>query len=187
MSLYTKEALALTLKRLIAEKDVDDITVRELVDACRMNRKTFYYHFHGLSDLIGWILVREFETACGDNCHPGTWQMGIAGKMRYMQENERLLNAIHHSRYRVEARECLRIQLEKDFASFAEEARLLHRREDGLNLAMSGVQGYYVVKYRSMMLFSMLEGWFVGGMKESVDEFIEIIETVLDFGAESSC
>ena len=44
----TKLALANALKKLLQKKFLDDITVKELVEECEVNRQTFYYHFQDI-------------------------------------------------------------------------------------------------------------------------------------------
>ena len=51
----TKKALASALKRLLAHKTLDKITVSDLTDQCGLNRQTFYYHFKDIYDLLEWI------------------------------------------------------------------------------------------------------------------------------------
>ena len=41
MAQSTKQALAATLKQLLEKKSLDDITVKEIVEACEVNRQTF--------------------------------------------------------------------------------------------------------------------------------------------------
>jgi len=41
----TKQLIAQTLKKLMLNTPLDKISVQEIVDACGLNRKTFYYHF----------------------------------------------------------------------------------------------------------------------------------------------
>lgn len=43
-SLQTKQELSAALKRLMESKPINRITIRELVESCGVNRKTFYYH-----------------------------------------------------------------------------------------------------------------------------------------------
>ena len=43
MAPSTKLALANALKVQLQKKFLDDITVKELVEACEINRQTFYY------------------------------------------------------------------------------------------------------------------------------------------------
>lgn len=70
--------MAVNMKSMIAEafmtlsktKDVDKITVTDLVKACHISRQTFYYHFQDILEVIEWsvqqvfqeILVRRMDT-----------------------------------------------------------------------------------------------------------------------------
>lgn len=55
ISLHTKRALADALKRAMKQKPFQKITVSELVRACDVNRKTFYYHFDDIYMLLKWM------------------------------------------------------------------------------------------------------------------------------------
>lgn len=59
MSLKTKQALANALKTAMKTKKLSKITVSELVCVCNINRKTFYYHFQDIYDLLKWMLDQE--------------------------------------------------------------------------------------------------------------------------------
>lgn len=59
MSLTTKKALAEALKKLMAGKSINKITVHELVSACGLNRNSFYYHFADIYDLFKWMIEEE--------------------------------------------------------------------------------------------------------------------------------
>lgn len=58
-SLQTKQELSAALKRLMESKPVNRITIRELVESCGVNRKTFYYHFEDIYALLKWTLEQE--------------------------------------------------------------------------------------------------------------------------------
>ena len=59
ISLTTKKDLAAALKKLMARKPINKITVRELVDECGMNRNSFYYHFDDIYGLFKWMVEAE--------------------------------------------------------------------------------------------------------------------------------
>lgn len=59
MSLRTKQALAEALKNVMRTKSLPKITVSELISACDINRKTFYYHFQDIYALLAWMLEQE--------------------------------------------------------------------------------------------------------------------------------
>ena len=47
------------LKELMRRKPFSKITVSELIKTCNVNRKTFYYHFEDIYDLLKWMLEQE--------------------------------------------------------------------------------------------------------------------------------
>ena len=59
MSLATKKEFAAALKKLMAVKPINKITVRELVAECGMNRNSFYYHFEDIYALFKWMVEAE--------------------------------------------------------------------------------------------------------------------------------
>lgn len=65
MSQITKRALAASLKKLLAEKALDRITVTDLTEDCGVNRQTFYYHFRDIYDLVEWIYTSEASRCAG--------------------------------------------------------------------------------------------------------------------------
>ena len=56
----TKRLIADTLKELMQHTPLDKISVQSIVEACGINRKTFYYHFRDKQALVCWI----FDTEC---------------------------------------------------------------------------------------------------------------------------
>ena len=59
MSLATKKELAAALKRQMARKPINKITVRELVAKCGINRNSFYYHFEDIYALFKRMVEAE--------------------------------------------------------------------------------------------------------------------------------
>ena len=59
ISMYTKKALSEALKEALKTKPFKKITVSELIEACNINRKTFYYHFEDIYALLVWTFEQE--------------------------------------------------------------------------------------------------------------------------------
>ena len=55
----TEKMFAESLKRLLNELPLEKISVQKLADDCGVNRKTFYYHFDSIDDLLGWTLETD--------------------------------------------------------------------------------------------------------------------------------
>ncbi len=56
----TKQLIAEKLKELMLKTHLDKISVQDIVRACGLNRKTFYYHFKDKQELVCWIFDHEF-------------------------------------------------------------------------------------------------------------------------------
>ena len=74
MSKITKKALAASLKKLLAERPLDKITVIDIVNDCEVNRQTFYYHFQDIYDLLEWVYLNEATKALDGKNTYDTWQ-----------------------------------------------------------------------------------------------------------------
>lgn len=57
----TKEIFAQSFKKLSAQKSVEKISVREIINDCGFSKTTFYNHFRDKYDLIAWIYSTEAE------------------------------------------------------------------------------------------------------------------------------
>ena len=55
----TEHKFAMVLKEMMAEKPLDEISVLSLCKKCKVNRQTFYYHFHDIYDLLTLVFLDE--------------------------------------------------------------------------------------------------------------------------------
>ena len=53
--LKTKRAIHKAMTQLVAEKDINDISVKEIADLADINRKTFYNYYTGVYQLVDEI------------------------------------------------------------------------------------------------------------------------------------
>ena len=96
MSNTTKRMLSLSLKKLLAKTTLDNITIQDITDDAEVSRKTFYYHFQDIYDLLEWTLAEDGRHLLESKMKLGNWQESITALFSYMQENRLLiLNAFH--------------------------------------------------------------------------------------------
>ncbi len=50
----TKQQIAQALETLAEKKNIDKITIRDIVEECHISRQAFYYHFRDILDVIEW-------------------------------------------------------------------------------------------------------------------------------------
>ena len=61
MANFTKKAIKETFVELLEEHPLSDITIKDIVEKCGINRNSFYYHYHDLPDLIEEIVKEDAE------------------------------------------------------------------------------------------------------------------------------
>ncbi|MBQ9037673.1 MAG: TetR/AcrR family transcriptional regulator C-terminal domain-containing protein [Erysipelotrichaceae bacterium] len=57
----TKKMFADAIQQMAKHKLIKDIQVKELCEACNVERTTFYYHFKDKYDLVCWIFEQNFK------------------------------------------------------------------------------------------------------------------------------
>ena len=55
-SFKTKQEMAVSLKKLMGHKPLSKITISELCKDCGINRKTFYYYFQDIYELLKCVM-----------------------------------------------------------------------------------------------------------------------------------
>lgn len=70
MAKATRDALIASFLRLIDERPLNRITVRDIAEDCGVNRNTFYYHFADVPTLIEELMLEEAGRAV-DACAEG--------------------------------------------------------------------------------------------------------------------
>lgn len=93
----TKRALGASLKKLLNRMPLDKITIQNLVDDAEVSRKTFYYHFQDIYDLLEWVLADDMRRTLEGRVTPDTWQEGLHYAFGYLQENRSMILNIHRS------------------------------------------------------------------------------------------
>lgn len=116
ISYNTKKALSLALKELMEKKDLNKITISEITRISNYNRKTFYYHFEDIDDLLLWTLEDEAMLKLRTYDSNNDYKEAIIFAMNYIESNQTVLNCAFNS----VGRESLRKLFLKDFYQISE-------------------------------------------------------------------
>ena len=93
----TKRLLAASLKRLLSIKTLDCITIQDITDDAEVSRKTFYYHFQDIYDLLSWMLREELRRIISlPLTQENAWEQ-IGSILTYMLQNKTLMLNVYHS------------------------------------------------------------------------------------------
>lgn len=93
----TKKLIAASLKKFMEKKPLSKITVSEIVADCQINRKTFYYHFENIQDLLKWMLEQEAIEVVKNFDLLLDYEDAINFVLDYVEENKHILNCAYDS------------------------------------------------------------------------------------------
>ena len=177
MTPSTKQALAASLKKLLKRKYLDDITVKEIVADCAVNRQTFYYHFQDIYDLLRFLLAEETQEVLADS---GGWRDALLRAFQYIQTEH---TAVYHV-FLSDGREHLDCQMYALARYIVEEE--LGRCAGDLPLAEGDRS--FLVEFYMHALAGMMITWMAQDMKEEPEDLVSqtarLMEGELRRGAE---
>jgi probable dihydroxyacetone kinase regulator len=169
----TKELMAKTLKELMKRKPLDKISVQEIVEACGLNRKTFYYHFRDKQALVSWIFDHDYASLTDLNQDNST----IDELVEHLYNNQEFYIAALTSNAQNNLREHL-FKIVND--AITDNISFLL----GTNV-MSPKKTSMIAHYFSHAMVGSIMEWAKGGMKTSPDEqiidFHQITQDCLEF------
>ena len=77
MTIGTEELIVQAVERLLMQKKVKKLTVKDIVEECGITRQTFYYHFRDIPDLLKWVLERNTDQLLKETLAQGNAEKGL--------------------------------------------------------------------------------------------------------------
>lgn len=94
MSQPTQKAIVETTIRLVEQKTIKKITVRDIVEACGITRNTFYYYFHDIYEVLELALAAGFERI-GEESE--SFEKFLGASFAFCFEYQKVLYNLYHS------------------------------------------------------------------------------------------
>ena len=92
ISLQTKRQLSASLKKFMKKKIFSKITIKEIIEDCNVNRKTFYYHFEDIYALLRWTFEQEAIEIVKKFDLKTDYTDAILFVMGFVEQNDHILN-----------------------------------------------------------------------------------------------
>ena len=167
----TKSALADAMKKLMVCKSFAKISISDLCEECGLNRKSFYYHFKDIYDLLEWVYTNEATKALGEKKTYETWQQGFKQIFQYIVNNKEFVLTTFNS----VSREYLERYLYNEvylllIGVVEEKAKGIPVREKD----KSFIADFYKYAFVGIVL-----DWIKSGMKEESDKIIERLNKLI--------
>lgn len=94
---FTKPAIKASFLKLLSEKPLNKISVRDIVEDCGINRNSFYYHYRDIPALIGEIITETVNSLISK--YPTVNSIGecFDVALEFMMENKKPIFHIYNS------------------------------------------------------------------------------------------
>ena len=172
-TLNTKKALAASLKKFMKQKPLSKITVSQLISDCNVNRKTFYYHFEDIYDLLKWTLEEEAIEVVKQYDLLVDYQEVITFVMDYVEENQHILNCAYDSL----GREGMKRFLYADVIGIL--STLIEGIEQQENIHADAEFKQFLCEFYTEALSGILISWFHDSKGRDRDKTIQDILLIL--------
>lgn len=93
----TKERIVEAYIELESERPVEKITVTALVERSRITRKTFYYYFKDIYDLMEYRMEREMKRVMEETMSQSDPEKALTQLYMYIMENQKYIRALSES------------------------------------------------------------------------------------------
>lgn len=97
MASLTRRSIMNSFIRLLDERPVNKISVKDIVEDCGINRNTFYYHFSDIPELVEEIVKSEADAILGEGAGISSLEDCVETATRHCKEHRRAIWHIYNS------------------------------------------------------------------------------------------
>lgn len=154
---YTKDLIKKEFMKLLDKKKLDKITVTELAQKCQIERKTFYYHYENLEQLIKEIFESELDVIIEEFNENLSWEDSFILAATFILENKRAIRHIYFSDYKA--------NVEKYVYSMAGEVIIKYVKHISKETRAKDIDINLISYFYQCALSSALIQWIATNMK----------------------
>lgn len=171
MSKVTKNAIAMSLKKILDKKVLTKVTINDITKDCGINRMTFYYHFKDIYDLIEWIFIEEAEKVLKDKKTYNTWKQGILNIFKAIGENKLFILNVYNS--------ISKEQLENYLYKIVYTLLISVIEEKCVGMIVEYEKKKFIADFYKYAFVGIILNWIENGMKEEPMKIVNYLDITL--------
>ena len=171
MSQVTKKALAASLIKLLSQKPLDKVTVKDIIEDCGVNRQTFYYHFKDIYDLVDWIFLEMASESLEGKETYDTWQQGFTQILYGVLRNRRLIMNAYNS--------LSREQVEQFLYAMTYDLLLGVVEAEAVGVPIREEDKKFIIDFYKYAFVGLMLDWIKHDMKGEPKQIIDRLDLVL--------
>ena len=164
----TKYKLSASLRKLLLKKNIDKITIGEIVKDSHVNRQTFYYHFKDIYDLIEWIYMNEIINELKVINDFNDWEASCNFMLNYILKNEPFISKTY------------KISSLKNFIYDQIYNQIYNKIKGNINNLKNNNDVEFMARFYSHAFIGIVGDWVRDGMHESIDKLISNMSRIIN-------
>ena len=175
---YTKKMIREVFIKMLNERPLNKITVKDIATACEINRNTFYYYYTDIYALLSEIFQIELQTVIDEYNDTLSWEESFIVAARFALENKTAIYHVYNSMRREEVVNYIYN------VSGNVMIRYVEKVSDGISASLGDRK--LIASFYQCALTEMVLHWIATGMKEDPDTIVRRIGYLFDGNIELS-
>lgn len=164
---FAKREIKNSFIKLLTERPISQITVKDIVEDCGVNRNSFYYHFQDIPSLLEEIIVEMTAKVIENLPEESTFEEKVTAALEEINLNKRMIYHIYGS----SNREFYEKQLMK-ICDYVTRTYILSR---DYSEKFTSKDLEFVISYLKCELFGQLIDWLNHDMSYDIVEHSRIL------------
>lgn len=174
MTEMTKKVLSDSLKKLLSTRPINKITVKDIVNDCKLTRQTFYYHFQDIYELFNWTYKNEMLELIKDS-NGNDWEDKVTKLLFYIKKNKTIFTT------QLVNQESFEKLIYPDLYQFNNTC--LNKLSNGINIPEKDKK--VLTNLITVSLIGLIIQWVNKGMKDIPEDFIKILYATIHTASSS--
>ena len=164
MAKFTRQAIMYSLLKLLQEKSIDKITVKDICELCEINRNTFYYYYSDIYQVLEELLKFETEKSLKEDQKYESFYEDFLKRYHLIIEYKKAVYNLYNSKNRD--------LILKYFQDITEDfvEKYVYKEVKGKKLLPEDVK--FIIAFYSSSMIGNIFRWMRKGMQEKQEQLI---------------
>lgn len=164
---FAKREIKNSFIKLLTERPISQITVKDIVEDCGVTRNSFYYHFQDIPSLLEEIIVEMTAKVIENLPEESTFEEKVTAVLQEINLNKRMIYHIYGSSNRE--------FYEKQLMKICEHVTRTYIRSREYSERVDSKDLEFVISYLKCELFGQLIDWLNHDMSYDIVEHSRIL------------
>lgn len=164
MAKFTRQAIMYSLLKLLQEKSIDKITVKDICELCEINRNTFYYYYSDIYQVLEELLKFETEKSLKEDQKYESFYEDFLKRYHLIIEYKKVVYNLYNSKNRD--------LILKYFQDITEDfvEKYVYKEVKGKKLLPEDIK--FIIDFYSSSMIGNVFRWMRKGMQEKQEQLI---------------